>query len=525
MAELKDNLGPYVLETALAADRADDSCYVLNVGRDENGNVTSSLKHVNAQVDNYLINVYDRLVPVTKLYVIGEWKSARAKKDSEQASAPEEQKRYANEPHWSTKSEQNWHDAGEQIAKLVEQMPALKELTWISDLPFMAVIWTKLSTSLTKLVLDLGQPVRLQQDGENEYKSYISPAEMRPLVQQTELEELRLFNMHDSYQSIYWETVFRNTSKTGMRVLDLDMAAPPIVRKDHWHKAADVRGLTVPKIDSKEKEYKGIDGKGVLHYSFGTGEYLDDFSMRKGRIAAGLEEAIPFPLRCLKLNGFVVDYLPFEQELSRIALLTCGKDCVDSGLRAPKTSRNPHSREGKVVKNHCLIQWPSWTGVFDDRGDPIPLTKESLQMKDLGEALDGAAKEDGYFSAKSPWSPGSAVTSHLQPQEAVSSASPPSLPVTDGETPVILATTGSPVADGNTFSGATSPTGASLVLVDSATSEDSIVSNGSSFDQILPADIDEASVKPATAVKDGSFKHKVRTSWDWLSGSGSGAAS
>jgi hypothetical protein len=42
--------------------------------------------------------------------------------------------------------------------------------------------------------------------------------------------------------------------------------------------------------------YRGIEGKGVLHYSFGTGEYLDDFSMRKGRIAAGLEEAKPLPL-------------------------------------------------------------------------------------------------------------------------------------------------------------------------------------------------------------------------------------
>lgn len=151
-------------------------------------------------------------------------------------------------------------------------MPALKELTyvyllaalacslmspsWISGLPFMAVVWEKLSTSLTKLVLDLGQPVRLQQDGTNEYKSYITPAEMRPLVQQTELEELRLFGMHDSLQSVYWETVFRNTSKTGMRVLDLNMAAHPIVRQDHWRKAEDVRGLTVPKADSKEKEYK-----------------------------------------------------------------------------------------------------------------------------------------------------------------------------------------------------------------------------------------------------------------------------
>ncbi|KAI4956464.1 hypothetical protein J4E91_000675 [Alternaria rosae] len=511
MAEPKDNLGPYVLETALAADRADNSCYVLNVGRDEDGDVTSSLKHVTEQVDDYLINVYDRLTPVTKLYVVGD--------------VPEGQKRYANEPHWFTKSEQNWHDAGEHIAKLVEQMPALKELTWISDLPFMAVIWTKLSTSLTKLVLGLGQPVHLQQDGENEYKSYITPAEMKPLVQQTELEELRLFHMHDSLQSIYWEAVFRNTSKTGMRVLDLDMAAPPIVRKEHWRKADDVRGLTVPKIDSKEKEYKGIDGKGVLHYSFGTSEYLDDFSMRKGRIAAGLEKAKPFPLWCLKLNGFVVDYLPFEQELSRIALLTCGKDCVDSGLRAPKTSCNPYNSEGKVVRNHCLIQWPNWTGVFDDRGDPISLTKESLQMKDLGEALDGAAKEDSYFSAQSPWPPGSAVTSRLQPQETVSFASLPFVPVNDGKTPVILTTTGSPAADGNTFSGTTSPTGASLVLVDSATSEDSIVSNDSSFDQILPADINEASVKSTTAAKNGSFQHKVRRSWDWLSGSSSGAVS
>jgi hypothetical protein len=28
-----------------------------------------------------------------------------------------------------SKSEQEWHKAGEKIAKLVEQMPALKELT------------------------------------------------------------------------------------------------------------------------------------------------------------------------------------------------------------------------------------------------------------------------------------------------------------------------------------------------------------------------------------------------------------
>ena len=40
----------------------------------------------------------------------------------------------SSQPHWFTKSEQNWHDAGEQIAKLVEQMPALKELTYVYPL-------------------------------------------------------------------------------------------------------------------------------------------------------------------------------------------------------------------------------------------------------------------------------------------------------------------------------------------------------------------------------------------------------
>jgi hypothetical protein len=39
-----------------------------------------------------------------------------------------------------------------------------------------------------------------------------------------------------------------------------------------------------------------MDGKGILHYTFGTGEYLDGLCMRKARIASGLEEAKPLPL-------------------------------------------------------------------------------------------------------------------------------------------------------------------------------------------------------------------------------------
>ena len=43
-------------------------------------------------------------------------------------------------------------------------------------------------------------------------------------------------------------------------------------------------------------QLRGTEGKGILHYSFGTGEYLDDFCMRKARIASGSDEAKPLPL-------------------------------------------------------------------------------------------------------------------------------------------------------------------------------------------------------------------------------------
>ncbi|KAL1796895.1 hypothetical protein ACET3X_005435 [Alternaria dauci] len=546
MAELKDNLGSYILEKALTADRDKADCFVLDVGRDKNGDVVSSLEHVVEQVDNYLIDVYDRLAPVTKLYVVGEWK-----------------------PTVPKKGEQEWPNACDRIAMLVEHMPALTELTcvhllaapacwlmissWISGLPFMAVIWEKLSTSLTKLTLDLGQPVRLEQDGTKEYRSYITPAEMRPLVQQTKLKELRLFGMHDSLQSVYWETVFRNTSEIGMRVLDLSMAAPPIVRQNHWHKAEDVRGLTVPKADSKEKEYKGVDGKGILHHFFGTGEYLDDFSMRKARIAAGLEEAKPLSLWCLKLDGFVVDYLPFEHELSRIALLTCGKNCIDSGLRTriDFTDQNI-DRWGMIVNNatsHCLIQWPNWTGVFDDRGDqrnhqgdvvsqatglstpveeyssicsPVPLTKESLHMKDLGEALDGTINDDGYFPAHPLSIPATVGKTSLSMASNVSTRG------SSITTPVVPSTArSSPEMPAMPDAVDTSPIGESLISVASATTA---VSSNSSYDKVSLLDDDEVT-DDSTSAAENSFKHKIRRSWDWLSGSGahsgahSGAAS
>lgn len=127
----------------------------------------------------------------------------------------------------------------------------------MTNLPFTAHIWTGLTTSLSKLVIDIGNPVRLQVDGFTAvHKSYLTTNELSPLVQQTKLKELRLFHMHNSYQLVIWETVYRNTSEGGMRLLELTMAAAPLVRSEHWLKANNVTGLTVAISEDGGREYK-----------------------------------------------------------------------------------------------------------------------------------------------------------------------------------------------------------------------------------------------------------------------------
>ncbi|ORY02456.1 hypothetical protein BCR34DRAFT_574121 [Clohesyomyces aquaticus] len=135
--------------------------------------------------------------------------------------------------------------------------------------------------------------------------------------------------------------------------------------------------------------------------------------MRKARIAAGVDEHKPLPLSRLKLDGFVVDSLPFEKELASLVFLSCGDHCVDAGLLAPKT-KDPLNTWNCYVSNaitHCLIDWPSWTGIFDAEGrqlasdatlvdqptekaddsefdgeDSLTLTTEHLRLMDLSRA-------------------------------------------------------------------------------------------------------------------------------------------
>jgi hypothetical protein len=437
-------------------------------------------------------------------------------------------------------------------------------VSWVSSLPFSATIWEKLPTTLTKLVLDLGEPVRLEQDDDTLHRSYITSDEVKPLQEQVKLKELRLFRVHNSFQPLVWETVFRNTSDSGLRILDVRMAAAPIVRSEQWKKAKDVAGLTVSLEESEDKGYKGMNGKGCLHYTIGTGEYLDDYCIRKARITSGLDEATPLPLWCLKLDGFVIDHLPFGHELSNIVLLTCGENCIDSGLRAPKTCRVPQNKWSKAVNNatsHCLIKWPNWTGIFDDRGDQrnklglvipqeivlstpldefsppsptLPLTKESLQMKGLGEALEDPKKPSYFNSAALLGEPAIAATTMSVVSNKSDRGSDVPTP-TEASSTVALSPRISAVA-GTDLLVTTSFGDSDLVTVGSHEDTISPMSTFSSFEQVnhqasdtasnvVTAGSDTTATEEKNTPKNSTFVHKVRRSLGWLTGSSSSSSS
>jgi hypothetical protein len=99
MVELKASLGSYELKDTLAHDNAvANGCFILDVGSNERGSPVPSLARVAEIVDDYIINCHDRLEPVRKLYVIGDWKLAsQAKVDEDDEERPEERKRYSKE--------------------------------------------------------------------------------------------------------------------------------------------------------------------------------------------------------------------------------------------------------------------------------------------------------------------------------------------------------------------------------------------------------------------------------------------
>jgi hypothetical protein len=113
----------------------------------------------------------------------------------------------------------------------------------------MDIVWAALPKTLKKLIIDVSHPIDIDHNNPL-HKMYMSQDSMRLLIEFTKLRELRVFGMRDTFQSIIWETVFRNEADDkGMHVLDLQMAEKPLVRQKHWLAANDVKGLKVPNTD------------------------------------------------------------------------------------------------------------------------------------------------------------------------------------------------------------------------------------------------------------------------------------
>jgi len=256
--------------------------------------------------------------------------------------------------------------------------------------------------------------------------------------------------------------------------------------------------------------------------------------------------------------------------------LTCGDNCIDSGLRAPKTGRAPQNKWSKAVNNaasHCLIKWPNWTGIFDDQGDQrnklglviphdmvlstpldefspnsptVPLTQESLRMQELGEALRGVKKPDYFNDAGLLGEPAVSET----PMSVVSNKSErgSDVPTPTATSSTIAYSPRISTADGTTLTTTTSFTESDTTTVSSFADTMSLTSTFSSADNtIYPtstfSSFEEVSTptagtdcNPGTAgsgatateekatPKKSTFAHKVRRSLDWLTRSSSSSS-
>jgi hypothetical protein len=143
-------------------------------------------------------------------------------------------------------------------------------------------------------------------------------------------------------------------------------------------------------------------------------------------------------------------------------MLVCGKNCVDAGMRAPKTQAQPYYAWSKKVNNAAcrfVLQWPNWTGIFDTEGDQrdtsgnvvaqgssvsttfigaastspqqLPLTEGMLNMKDISDDADDADNQSELDCICRL--PGPGLTEH-----GLEVPSPPSLSITtNAEVPMV----------------------------------------------------------------------------------------
>jgi hypothetical protein len=176
-----------------------------------------------------------------------------------------------------------------------------------------------------------------------------------PLLRFRNLHILQLEGMTVSYQPIIWQVVWSNAN---LKILHLEMCLEPLFNVDTTrpNRLIDHKWSVIPAIDDStsstsslveisatsgsDETYLGDKGKGVLHESYGDGEYLDVRAITAARDAAfknytrarGNDHYLP--IEQLTLANFVVDGLALERwfDPNKLKEVKFKFGCVDAGF-------------------------------------------------------------------------------------------------------------------------------------------------------------------------------------------------
>ncbi|KAI9840937.1 MAG: hypothetical protein M1837_001116 [Sclerophora amabilis] len=218
----------------------------------------------------------------------------------------------------------------DMIADLVKEMIDLKEFHWTTNLPFAKEIWPAISTKpLTTIFLDIFRTGV----GEDEQSGDVFPmADLRPLKTFTQLQDVGVVGMTETYQTAVWDAVW---ALPDLKRLQLKMVCEPVLRSSNARKWPFIQGTWSMKHHNVNSNYRGHKGAGILDKKHGYGEYLDVvcISNSRKRIHPKTPD-IKLPLETLVLGGFVVDREPFDKffDARKLRRIEFAHDCVDAGF-------------------------------------------------------------------------------------------------------------------------------------------------------------------------------------------------
>ncbi|OJD33656.1 uncharacterized protein BKCO1_2800070 [Diplodia corticola] len=266
----------------------------------------------------------------------GDLTRARSQSSAAQKATPE-------------KHDIEWSLAINLIKSILAKIEGLNSLEWETDLPFFKDIWAVIPENIENLSINVFVPDPQDRHEYAPHPEYFTKDDLTYLKNFKNLKRLRVYNMPESFQSVIWETVWKNAN---LDTLELGMRYNPITRDP------DNGNNPMPAIDHSWKynperemaqKYRGYEGSGNLHHTHGYGEYLDGVAISKARNVAmesmglSMDDLKAMPLTTLRLDGFVVDDTSFAKYFDGLQKIVFTHKCVDAGLVLPK------SLQGKTV--------------------------------------------------------------------------------------------------------------------------------------------------------------------------------